>query len=46
MLYRPIDRGAVRPDPGDVVAVRDALAGEVSALERTFGLPLRESWGW
>ena len=45
-LYQPIDRGAVRPDPGDVVAVRDALAGEVSALERTFGLPLRESWGW
>jgi hypothetical protein len=45
-LYRPIDRQAVRPDPGDVVAVRDALAGEVVALEHTFGLPLRESWGW
>ena len=45
-LYRPIDRRAVRPDPSDVVAVRDALAGEVAALERTFGLPLRESWGW
>ena len=45
-LYRPIDRRAVRPDPGDVVTVRAALAGEVAALEHTFGLPLRESWGW
>ncbi len=45
-LYRPIDRGAVRPDPDDVVTVRSALAPEVAALERTFGLPLRESWGW
>jgi hypothetical protein len=46
LLYRPIDRQAVRPDPGDVVTVRDALAGEVAALEHTFGLRLRESWGW
>ena len=45
-LYRPIDRQAVRPDPGDVVTVRKALDGEVVALERMFGLQLRESWGW
>jgi hypothetical protein len=45
-LYREIDRQAVRPDPSDVVTVRNALAGEVAALDRTFGLQLRESWGW
>ncbi|WP_182523393.1 sulfotransferase family protein [Nocardioides dongkuii] len=45
-LYQPIDRRAVRPEAGDVSAVRAALAPEVDALERTFGLPLRESWGW
>lgn len=45
-LYRPLDRAAVRPEPGDVAVVRSALASEVEALERTFGLPLREAWGW
>ena len=45
-LYRPIDRDAVRPDPADVQAVRTALAPEVEALERTFGLRLAEAWGW
>ncbi|WP_164775259.1 sulfotransferase domain-containing protein [Nocardioides pantholopis] len=45
-LYQPIDRSAVRPDPGDVAVVRTALGPEVDALERTFGLSLRESWGW
>jgi hypothetical protein len=45
-LYQPIDRQAVRPAPEDVHTVRTALAREVDALERTFGLPLREAWGW
>ncbi|MGY2701912.1 sulfotransferase family protein [Nocardioides sp. HB32] len=45
-LYRPIDRGTVRPDEADVLAVRTALSPEVEALERAFALPLRESWGW
>ena len=45
-LYRPIDRAAVRPATADVATVRTALAPEVEALERTFGLPLREAWGW
>ena len=45
-LYQPIDRNAVRPDPQDVRTVRLALAPEVSMLEQTFGLRLRESWGW
>ncbi|NHC24450.1 sulfotransferase domain-containing protein [Nocardioides sp. IC4_145] len=45
-LYQPIDRRAVRPPAEDVVAVRSALEPEVDALEQTFGLPLRQSWGW
>lgn len=45
-LYRPIDRSAVRPDPSDVLTVRRELGSEVEALEGTFGLRLRESWGW
>jgi hypothetical protein len=45
-LYRPIDRRAVRPAPDDVLTIRHALSDEVDALDRTFGLRLRESWGW
>ena len=45
-LYRPIDRQVVRPHGDDVRAVRTALAGEIEALERAHGLPLREAWGW
>ena len=46
VLYQPIDRDAVRPEPDDVVTVRAALAPEIESLERTFGLRLREAWGW
>ena len=46
VLYRPIDRQAVRPAADDVLTVRTALAPEIDALERTFGFRLRESWGW
>ena len=46
LLYRPIDREAVRPDPADVITVRNALAPEIEALERTLGLRLGEAWGW
>jgi hypothetical protein len=45
-LYQPIDRQAVRPGPDDVTAVRKELAPEIDALEGTFGLQLRECWGW
>jgi hypothetical protein len=45
-LYRPIDRQRVRPAAEDVATVRAALAPEVAALESTFGMRLRESWGW
>ena len=46
VLYQPIDRDAVRPPQEDVMRVRTALDPEVRELERTFGLRLRESWGW
>jgi hypothetical protein len=46
VLYRPIDRDSVRPDPADVEFVRRALAPEVDALEDLVGRPLREVWGW
>lgn len=46
VLYRPIDRAAVRPDPADVLTVRNALAPEIESLERTLGLRLGEAWGW
>ncbi len=45
-LYRPIDRDTARPAADDVVTVRQALFPEVLRLEHTFGLPLREMWGW
>lgn len=46
MLYRPIDRAAVRPDAEAVAYVRDQLGGEVDRLERDYGLRLRRRWGW
>lgn len=46
VLYLPIDRDAVRPADDDVAAVRTVLGPEVSELEQTFGIRLRESWGW
>jgi hypothetical protein len=45
-LYRPIDRDSVRPAPDDVITVRAALGSEIDALESTWGLPLRATWGW
>jgi hypothetical protein len=45
-LYRPVDRHTLGPTQDDVVRVRSALASEVTRLENTFGLRLRESWGW
>jgi hypothetical protein len=46
VLYRPIDRATVRPDPADVASVRRALTPEVAAMEDVVGRPLREVWGW
>lgn len=46
VLYRPIDRQAVRPETVDVATVRAALGPEIEKLEGTLGLPLREAWGW
>jgi hypothetical protein len=46
LLYRPIDRQTNRPEMDDVMSVRGALAQEIRALEATWGLSLREAWGW
>ncbi|MEQ6902484.1 sulfotransferase domain-containing protein [Nocardioides sp. YIM 152588] len=46
VLYKEIDKQQTRPDAADVAAVRAALGSEVDALDRDFGLTLRESWGW
>jgi len=46
VLYRPIDKSALRPDDADVAFIRDALSGEVDRLERDFELPVRSRWGW
>ena len=46
VLYRPIDREAVRPDPADITTVRTALAAEIEALESRLGLRLTDAWGW
>ena len=46
VLYRPIDRRTHRPGSDDVVAVRTALSQEIEALDATWGLSLREAWGW
>lgn len=45
-LYQPLDRQVVRPSTADVLTVRRELATEIDALERTFGFPLRQAWGW
>ncbi len=46
VLYRPIDRQANRPRVDDVMCLRRALSPEIEALEATWGLSLREAWGW
>ncbi|MGD9957848.1 sulfotransferase domain-containing protein [Nocardioides sp.] len=46
VLYREIDRAAVRPDADAVDFVRESLADEVDRLERDYGLELKSRWGW
>jgi hypothetical protein len=46
VLYRPIDKSVLRPDPADVAYIREALAPEIDSLERDFGLAVRSRWGW
>jgi hypothetical protein len=46
VLYRPIDKTSVRPDPEAVDYIRSELGDEVDRLERDLGLPLRSRWGW
>jgi hypothetical protein len=46
VLYRPIDKNSVRPDPEAVDYIRSELGDEVDRLECDLGLPLRSRWGW
>ena len=46
VLYREIDRTAVRPQADAVDFVRVALADEVDRLERDYDLDLKARWGW
>lgn len=46
VLYTPL--GADRPvmTPEDVAFVHECLGPEVALVEKDFGIPLRERWGW
>lgn len=46
MLYRPLGDDRPVMSEEDRRHVMDELAGEVAAVERSFGLPLRERWNW
>ncbi|HQR26673.1 MAG TPA: sulfotransferase [Nocardioides sp.] len=46
VLYRPLDKGALRPDPEAVDLIRAELGGELDRLESDYGLALRDRWGW
>ncbi|MEI2808875.1 MAG: sulfotransferase domain-containing protein [Nocardioides sp.] len=46
VLYRPIDKAAVRPDPAAVDYIRTALADEVSRLDSDWGQDVARRWGW
>ena len=46
MLYRPLGDDRPVMDPADAEWVRDQLSDEIDAVEREFGLSLRQRWGW
>lgn len=46
VLYRPIDRGAVRPDADSARFIRNELDDEVTRIEQDYGLAVRQRWGW
>jgi Sulfotransferase domain len=45
-LYQPLGDSQPAMAPDDAAFVRAELADEVIAVERQFGIPLRQRWGW
>ena len=45
-LYQPLGEDRPTMTPDERQAVHRALAGEVAALDRRFGLDLARRWGW
>ncbi len=46
VLYRPIDKAEVRPDPAAVDYIREQLDDEVTRIETDYGVAVKERWGW
>ena len=46
VLYRPIDRAAVRPDAASVEFIKAALGDDVRRLDSDYGQRVAERWGW
>ncbi|MFZ2504339.1 MAG: hypothetical protein WAW88_16885 [Nocardioides sp.] len=46
VLYRPIDKAAVRPDAASVAFIKEQLADEVARLDRDWGQDVGSRWGW
>ncbi len=46
LLYRPIDKAAVRPDAAAVAYIREQLADEVARLDSDWGQDVARRWGW
>ena len=46
ILYQRIDKTQVRPDRASVAYIREQLDDEVTRIERDYGVPVRQRWGW
>ena len=46
VLYRPIDKAEVRPDPAAVDHIREQLDDEVTRIETDYGVAVKDRWGW
>lgn len=46
VLYRPIDKSAVRPDPEAIEFIKAALRDDVLRLDQHYGQQVAARWGW
>jgi len=46
LLYRPLDKSSIRPDPEAVTFIKQALAEDVRRLDRDYGQQVAARWGW